>query len=110
MTDLSSETPEIQKRVWHNRELRAHVINSDDALRARARAGYYEYEQVIATGWATTSTNQPTRSSHAWPQSRPSQDSVSSTSPARSANARHRHPPPSSSPGSTASSTSSAAA
>jgi AcrR family transcriptional regulator len=50
MADLSSETPEIQKAVWHQRELRAHVINSDDALRARARAGYYEYEQVIATG------------------------------------------------------------
>jgi AcrR family transcriptional regulator len=50
MADLSSETPEIQKRVWHQRELRAHVINGDDALRARARAGYYEYEQIIATG------------------------------------------------------------
>jgi len=50
MTDLSSEAPENQKRVWHQRELRAHVINSDDTLRARARAGYYEYEQIIATG------------------------------------------------------------
>jgi len=50
MTDLSSQAPEIQKRVWHQRELRAHVINSDDTLRARARAGYYGYEQVIATG------------------------------------------------------------
>lgn len=49
MADLSSEAPEIQRRVWHQRELRARVINSDDALRARARAGYYEYEQVIAT-------------------------------------------------------------
>jgi AcrR family transcriptional regulator len=50
MSDLSSETPETQKRVWHQRQLRAHVINSDDTLRARARTGYYEYEQVIAIG------------------------------------------------------------
>lgn len=50
MADLSSEAPEVQKRVWRSRGLRAHVINSDGALRAHARAGYYEYEQAIATG------------------------------------------------------------
>ena len=50
MASLGSETPEMQKQVWHQRELRAHVINNDDTLRARARAGYYEYEQIIASG------------------------------------------------------------
>jgi AcrR family transcriptional regulator len=50
MTDLGSEASEIQKRVSHQRELRAHVINSDDSLRACARVGYYGYDQVIAVG------------------------------------------------------------
>jgi AcrR family transcriptional regulator len=50
MADLGSEAPEVQKRVWRARGLRAEVINADDALRARARAGYYEFEKVIATG------------------------------------------------------------
>ncbi|WP_344854986.1 helix-turn-helix domain-containing protein [Amycolatopsis ultiminotia] len=48
MLELSSEAPEAQRRVWRRRALRAQVIGSDDELRARARAGYYPYEQLIA--------------------------------------------------------------
>jgi AcrR family transcriptional regulator len=48
MHELSSEAPDVQRRVWRRRALRAQVIGSDDELRAHARTGYYPYEQLIA--------------------------------------------------------------
>jgi hypothetical protein len=48
MRDLSSEAPDVQHRIWQRRALRAQVITADDELRARARASYYPYEQLIA--------------------------------------------------------------
>lgn len=52
MAELGTEMPDIQTQVWHLRALRAHIINSDESLRARARAGYYDFEKVIANGLA----------------------------------------------------------
>ena len=49
MLELSSGASDSQQRVWRRRALRAQVIGSDDELRARARAGYFHYEQLIAT-------------------------------------------------------------
>jgi AcrR family transcriptional regulator len=48
MRALDSETPDIQHRIWRRRALRARVIIADGELRARARAGYYPHEQLIA--------------------------------------------------------------
>jgi AcrR family transcriptional regulator len=48
MRDLSSEAPDVQHRIWQRRALRAQVITADDELRARARASYYPYEQLVA--------------------------------------------------------------
>lgn len=48
MRALDSEAPDIQHRIWQRRALRAQVITADDELRARARAGYYHHEQLIA--------------------------------------------------------------
>jgi hypothetical protein len=48
MRALDSEAPDIQHRIWQRRALRAQVISADDELRARARAGYYSHEQIIA--------------------------------------------------------------
>jgi AcrR family transcriptional regulator len=48
MLELSSGASDTQQRVWRRRALRAQVIGSDDELRARARAGYFPYEQLIA--------------------------------------------------------------
>lgn len=49
MRALGTEAPEVQRRVWQRRAARAQVIASDDELRALARAGYYPYEQLLAT-------------------------------------------------------------
>lgn len=49
MRALGTEAPETQQRVWQRRAARAQVISSDDELRALARAGYYPYEQLLAT-------------------------------------------------------------
>ena len=48
MHALGTEAPEVQRRVWQRRALRARVISSDDELRALARTGYYPYEQLLA--------------------------------------------------------------
>ncbi|MDQ4103620.1 MAG: TetR/AcrR family transcriptional regulator, partial [Actinomycetota bacterium] len=48
MRELGTEAPDVQHRVWHRRALRAQVIGADDELRARSRASYYPYEQLIA--------------------------------------------------------------
>lgn len=34
--------------VWKRRALRAHIINAEPELRGRARAGYHEFERVLA--------------------------------------------------------------
>jgi AcrR family transcriptional regulator len=46
MTGLDSA--ESSGRVWERRALRAHIINTEPELRGRARAGYYEFERVLA--------------------------------------------------------------
>lgn len=46
MTALAS--PESNGRVWERRALRAHIINAEPELRGRARAGYHEFERVLA--------------------------------------------------------------
>src|ERR1700729_2334812 len=46
MTDLDSG--ESSGRVWERRALRAHIINAEPELRGRARAGYHEFERVLA--------------------------------------------------------------
>jgi AcrR family transcriptional regulator len=48
MLELSSGASDTQRHIWRRRALRAQVIGSDDELRARARAGYFPYEQLIA--------------------------------------------------------------
>ncbi len=44
MTRLTADDEDI----WRRRGLRARVIAAEPALRARARAGYYEYEVALA--------------------------------------------------------------
>ena len=46
MIDLDSG--ESSGRVWERRALRAHIINAEPELRGRARAGYHEFERVLA--------------------------------------------------------------
>jgi AcrR family transcriptional regulator len=46
MTALDSD--ESSGRVWERRALRAHIINTEPELRGRARAGYHEFERVLA--------------------------------------------------------------
>ncbi|MGH2974504.1 MAG: TetR/AcrR family transcriptional regulator [Solirubrobacterales bacterium] len=48
MNDLGSEDAELGNRFWERRAQRAHIINSEPALRGRARAAYYELERVLA--------------------------------------------------------------
>jgi AcrR family transcriptional regulator len=50
MRDLGEGTAAPQNEFWRRRALRARVIAADDDLRARARAGYHRYEQLIAAG------------------------------------------------------------
>ena len=52
MADTMGELEREDGAIWRRRSLRAQVIADDETLRARARAGYYEYEQVIAAGIA----------------------------------------------------------
>jgi AcrR family transcriptional regulator len=46
MTALDSG--ESSGQVWERRALRAHIINAEPELRGRARAGYHEFERVVA--------------------------------------------------------------
>jgi len=48
MNQLDSETAELSDRFWERRAQRAHIINAEPGLRGRARAGYYEFERVLA--------------------------------------------------------------
>jgi AcrR family transcriptional regulator len=48
MQEIGTEAPEAQHRVWQRRAIRAQVISADEELRARARAAYYPYEQLLA--------------------------------------------------------------
>src|SRR5258706_1882218 len=48
MNELESENAELSVRFWERRAQRAHIINAEPGLRARARAGYYEFERVLA--------------------------------------------------------------
>lgn len=48
MTALETASAESQERFWEQRALRARLITAEPALRGRARAGYYEFEQVLA--------------------------------------------------------------
>src|SRR6478736_4195805 len=38
----------LNDRFWERRAQRAHIINAEPGLRGRARAGYYEFERVLA--------------------------------------------------------------
>jgi AcrR family transcriptional regulator len=48
MASLTEDGP--GRDVWRRRALRVRVITTDDALRARARAGYYQSELPVAAG------------------------------------------------------------
>jgi AcrR family transcriptional regulator len=48
MKDLGSEDAELNGRFWERRALRAHIIDAEPELRGRARAGYHEFERVVA--------------------------------------------------------------
>jgi AcrR family transcriptional regulator len=47
-TMAALDSGEASERVWARRALRAHIINAEPALRGRARAGYHEFERVLA--------------------------------------------------------------
>jgi hypothetical protein len=53
MNELESENAELSDRFWERRAQRAHIINAEPGLRARARAGYYEFERVLADAIGT---------------------------------------------------------
>jgi hypothetical protein len=53
MNDLESDNAELSDRLWERRAQRAHIINAEPGLRGRARAGYYEFERVLADAIAT---------------------------------------------------------
>lgn len=48
MNELETENAELSDRFWERRAQRAHIVNAEPGLRARARAGYYEFERVLA--------------------------------------------------------------
>lgn len=48
MTALESASPDSNERFWEQRALRARIITAEPELRGRARAGYYEFERVLA--------------------------------------------------------------
>lgn len=47
-TMATLDAAETSQRFWERRALRAHVIEEEPALRGRARAGYHEFERVLA--------------------------------------------------------------
>jgi AcrR family transcriptional regulator len=47
-TMAALESAESSGQVWERRALRAHIINAEPELRGRARAGYSEFERVLA--------------------------------------------------------------
>jgi AcrR family transcriptional regulator len=48
MNDLESQDAALNGRFWERRAQRAHIINAEPGLRGRARAGYYEFERILA--------------------------------------------------------------
>lgn len=52
MTDLDSALAESDQRFWEQRALRARLITSEPTLRGRARAGYFDFEQILAAAIA----------------------------------------------------------
>jgi AcrR family transcriptional regulator len=48
MIQLEAETAELTDRFWERRAQRARIINAEPMLRGRARAGYYEFERILA--------------------------------------------------------------
>jgi AcrR family transcriptional regulator len=53
MNELETENAELSDRFWERRAKRAHIINAEPGLRARARAGYYGFERVLADAVGT---------------------------------------------------------
>jgi AcrR family transcriptional regulator len=47
-TTAALDSAESGGQVWERRRLRAHIINAEPELRGRARAGYHEFERVLA--------------------------------------------------------------
>ena len=47
-TMAALDAAETGGRFWERRALRAHVIDAEPELRGRARAGYHEFERVLA--------------------------------------------------------------
>ena len=48
MTQAETNGPEPDGHFWQRRALRAHIINAEPELRARARASYHPFERVLA--------------------------------------------------------------
>jgi AcrR family transcriptional regulator len=48
MHELESQDGELSGRFWERRAQRAHIINAEPGLRGRARAGYHEFEHLLA--------------------------------------------------------------
>jgi AcrR family transcriptional regulator len=48
MSKVESSNGQLDEGFWERRALRARVINAEPELRGRARAGYYEFERVLA--------------------------------------------------------------
>lgn len=47
-TMAALDAAETSERFWERRALRAHIISDEPELRGRARAGYHEFERVLA--------------------------------------------------------------
>jgi AcrR family transcriptional regulator len=47
-TMAALDSAESSEQFWERRVLRAHIINAEPELRGRARAGYHEFERVLA--------------------------------------------------------------
>ena len=48
MTTVEYIDGQLDEKFWQRRALRARVIRAEPELRGRARAGYYEFERVLA--------------------------------------------------------------
>ena len=47
-TTATLDSAESGGQFWERRRLRAHIINAEPELRGPARAGYHEFERVLA--------------------------------------------------------------
>jgi MftR C-terminal domain len=48
MSTVESSNGQLDEGFWERRALRARVIHAEPGLRGRARAGYYQFEGVLA--------------------------------------------------------------